>query len=195
MFPRFFICLRGRIMNSSIQPSPQPQPRRWRLILTTLVIAVEIAHLTWEHFHGGVRTHHFMQRADMPGISNGWGLLLLPALTWFITGRIQQRSAVPAMPIIIGFVSAFALGIALSAAFMLGNENISAILFFTILLSAMVLPVYRAECVLAFILGMTFTFGAILPTFIASAVAAISAAAHLFLYPVLGRAWNWLMHC
>ena len=193
MFPRFFIRLRGPIMNSSIQPPPQPQ--RWRLILTTLVIAAEIAHLTWEHFHGGVRTHHFMQRADMPGISNGWGLLLLPALTWFLTGRIQQRSAVPAMPIIIGFVSAFALGIALSAAFMLSNENISAILFFTILLSAIVLPVYRAECVLAFILGMTFTFGAVLPTFIASAVAAISAAAHLFLYPVLGRAWNWLMHC
>lgn len=194
MFPRFFIRLRGPIMNTSIQPPPQPQPRRWRLILTTLVIAAEIGHLTWEHFHGGVRTHHFLQLAYMPGISNGWGLLLLPVLTWFLTGRIQQRSEEPAMPIIIGFVSAFAFGIALSAAFMLGNENISAFLFFTILLSAIVLPVYRAECVLAFMLGMTFTFGAILPTFIASVIAAISAAAHLFLYPALCCAWNWLKH-
>lgn len=185
-------------MNALIQLQRQPhrplQPPRWRLILIALVIAAEITHLMWEHFHGGVRTHHFLQRADMPGLLNGWGLLLLPALTWFLIGRIQQRSAVLAMPIIIGFVSALMLGVALSAAFTVGNENISAIIFFSILLSAVGLPVYRAECVLAFIFGMTFTFGAILPTFIASVIAAISAAAHIFVYPALGRAWRWLRH-
>ena len=49
---------------------------------------------------------------------------------------------------------------------------------------------------LGFILGMTFsfTFGAVLPTFIASAIAAISATAHLFLYLVPGRAWGLIKH-
>jgi hypothetical protein len=170
------------------------QPQRWRYTFIALVIAAEIVHLAWEFFHGGVRTHHFLQLADMPGLSNWWGLFLLPALAWFLTARIQRRRALLAKPIMIGFVIALMLGVALSTAFMIGQENISSFIFFGMLLSAIVLPVYRSECVMGFIFGMTFTFGAVLPTFIASVIATISATLHLFLYPALGRAWGWLKH-
>ena len=58
------------------------------------------------------------------------------------------------------------------------------------LLLALMLPVYRAECVLGFVLGMTFTFGAILPTVVASVIAAFSALVHLCVRPVFMGRWN-----
>ena len=56
-------------------------------------------------------------------------------------------------------------------------------------LLALVFRVYRAECVLGFVLGMTFTFGAILPALVASVTAVISAVAHRVLYPLARRVW------
>ena len=58
-------------------------PRRLsaiRVWLTVTVTLAESAHLAWEHFNGGVASHHFLNRADLPAISNAWGLLLLPTL-------------------------------------------------------------------------------------------------------------------
>jgi hypothetical protein len=48
---------------------------------------------------------------------------------------------------------------------------------------ALIFPLYRAEFFLGFVIGLTYTFGAILPTFIASAFVGISYVAHKFLYP------------
>ena len=47
------------------------------------------------------------------------------------------------------------------------------------------------SCVLGFVLGMTFTFGAVLPTAVGSVIAALSAAMHLIVYPLIVRFWNW----
>jgi hypothetical protein len=79
----------------------------------------------------------------------------------------------------------------LSVSFASGHENISSFLFQGMILLAVILPVYRAECVLGFVLGMTFTFGAILPTAIGSLLAAFSAAIHLVVWPLLVRLWAW----
>ncbi|MBL8523441.1 MAG: hypothetical protein JNN20_07125 [Betaproteobacteria bacterium] len=162
---------------------------------------LEFLHLAWEHTHGGIVSHHFLARADMPAISNAWGLILLPALTWFLAGRIQRRVALhssstaakPEFPksIVIGFVATLLFGAALSVAFVGGYKDITSYLFFGMLLSAVVLPVYRAECVLGFVLGMTLTFGAILPTIIGAIIATVSAALHLGVYPVIVRGWIW----
>ena len=62
------------------------------------------------------------------------------------------------------------------------------------LLLALLLPVYRAECVLGFVLGMTFTFGAILPTMVASVIAVFSALVQLCVRPVLMGRWHRLRH-
>jgi hypothetical protein len=40
--------------------------RQFRLILTGVVMVAELAHLTWEHFNGGVSSHHILHRSDMP---------------------------------------------------------------------------------------------------------------------------------
>ncbi|MGH8076709.1 MAG: hypothetical protein ACREPE_05205 [Lysobacter sp.] len=178
----------------------EQQLLRWRVYFAALVVLGELAHLTWEHFNGGVVSHHILNRADLPAISNWFGALLLPALAWFLTGRIQRRiasysgwrKAASKFPtsVVVGFFGSLVFGMLLSVSFTNGYENISSYLFVSMLLSALLLPVYRPECVLGFILGMTFTFGAVLPTAIGSIVAAISAVIHLVVRPVLVHAWT-----
>jgi hypothetical protein len=176
--------------------------RQWRVYLVALVTIAELAHLAWEYFHGGVRTHHFLARSDMPAFSNWWGLLVLPALAWFAGGCVEKRIALKSagddaavkLPasVIAGFVGGLLFGVLLSTSFMTGHDSISSALFQGMLLLALLLPVYRAECLLGFVLGMTFTFGAVLPTFIGSVIAAISAFVHLLVYPLFVRGWKCL---
>jgi hypothetical protein len=169
----------------------------WRIYFTVGVMLAELAHITWEYFNGGVKSHHFLNLSDMPAISNWWGLLLLPSLTWFITGRIQKRmagkntaTATFSVSIFAGFVSSLLFGILLSISFVNNYETIAELLFLGMFLLAFLLPIYRAECVLGFVLGMTFTFGVVLPTAIGSVIAGISATVHLLLYPFLVRLWT-----
>jgi hypothetical protein len=180
-----------------------------RLYGTALAFLAELAHLTWEHFHGGIISHHILNRADLPSISNAWGLLLLPALTWFLIGRILIRNAVlnlspsmnlntplsstqtAALPksVIIGFKVALLFGVVLSSCFANRYTSLTEYLFLSILLLALILPVYRAECVLGFILGMSFVFGVVLPTGIATIIASISMLLHRIIYPIFVRIW------
>jgi hypothetical protein len=62
-------------------------------------------------------------------------------------------------------------------------------LFEGLLLLALLLPVYRAECVLGFVLGMAFVFGVVLPTAVATLIAAFSALIHRAIRPILVRLW------
>jgi hypothetical protein len=167
--------------------------RRQRLYLTGLAMLVEVAHLTWEHLHGGVVSHHLLNRSDMPAISNWWGIVLVPALTWFLIGRIQARLSVRSAPedraprlrasVVAGFAGSLLSGILLSVFFTSHNKSATVLVFEGILLCALLLRVYRAEYVLGFVLGMSFTFGAVLPTIISCVIAAVSAFIHLLIRP------------
>ena len=185
----------------------EQQAKRIRIYLTVAVLLAEIGHLAWEHFHGGIASHHFLNRADMPAVSNGWGLLLLPAISWFLGGIALRRSIATAAAatinapggqaeaaglargVFVGFFAELRFGASRAATFSLGYQDVTSILFFGMLLLALVFRVYRAECVLGFVLGMTFTFGAILPALVASVTAVISAVAHRVLYPLARRVW------
>ena len=185
----------------------EQQAKRIRIYLTVAVLLAEIGHLAWEHFHGGIASHHFLNRADMPAVSNAWGLLLLPVMSWFLGGIALRRSMATAAAVTInapggqaeaaglargvfvGFFAELLFGASLAATFSLGYQDVTSILFFGMLLLALVFRVYRAECVLGFVLGMTFTFGAILPALVASVTAVISAVAHRVLYPLARRVW------
>lgn len=185
----------------------EQQAKRIRIYLTVAVLLAEIGHLAWEHFHGGIASHHFLNRADMPAVSNAWGLLLLPTISWFLGGIALRRSMATAAAVTInapggqaeaaglargvfvGFFAELLFGASLAATFSLGYQDVTSILFFGMLLLALVFRVYRAECVLGFVLGMTFTFGAILPALVASVTAVISAVAHRVLYPLARRVW------
>lgn len=170
--------------------------QRLRLGLTVLATFAELAHLAWEHLDGGVVSHHFLDRSDLPSVSNGWGALLVPALTWMLLGRIRKRvvdrsERTPGIPLAVvsGFVVAMLFGLAISISFTSGHDAIASFVFPCMVVLAVLLPGYRAECVLGFVLAMTYTFGAVLPTFIATVLAAASAIVHLGVRPLLARLW------
>ena len=164
---------------------------RARRTITVLVALAELGHLAWEHFHGGVVSHHLLNRADLPAISNAWGAVFLPALAWFLSGPVLRRATTPraAKGIAAAFFGSLLVGVALSVAFTNGFSDISSSIVLGILLSGLLLPVYRGEYVLGFVLGMTFTFGAMLPTAAAAFVAVVSAIAHYLVRPAF--AWLW----
>lgn len=151
--------------------------------------------LIWNHYHSGVPSHHLLHRENLPAISNWWGGLLLPLLTLFLIYRIQKRilhnkdsmSSAEKFPINIlyRFLFALSFGILLSIFFTLGYSNISGYMINGIFILALFFPIYRAECLLGFVIGMTFTFGAVLPAGIGSILLLIALILYLYVRPVL----------
>jgi len=155
------------------------------LYLTALVILSVWGLLTWQYFHGGVPSHHILQRSDLPSVSNWWGGLLLPILTWFLIGRINRRDAGKySNAVIAGFFGALLYGLALSTSFVYGFEQLSSYMGPGLLLLAFFLPIYRAEYFLGFVLGMSYTFGALLPTGFAAIVALIAFVLYNYVRPI-----------
>lgn len=164
-----------------------------RLTLTLIALVLELAHLGWSYFHGGVPAHHLLNRADLPAISNWWGAVLIPALTWLLVGRIQLRFLRPdasnpakrhrLAPVVAGFLCALAYGAALALTFTLESAAVT-YLFLGLFAISLIVPTYRAEYVLGFVLGMSFTFGAILPTAVAAVVALFSGVVHFVFFRV-----------
>jgi hypothetical protein len=158
---------------------------RVRGAATALVAAAEWMFLVWQHSHGGVPSHHFLARADMPAISNWWGGLILPLMTWFLVGRIYQRVVSQAGAskryALIGFISALCFGVLLSLFFTLGNDQVTGAMFESLFLIALVFPIYRAEYLLGFVLGMAYTFGGVLPSIVGSVVALVTMVIHRYI--------------
>lgn len=169
--------------------SHAPQLQR---IGTLATLGAELAHLAWEAAHGGVKAHHILNRDTLPEISNWWGVFLLPLLAWFLLGRIARRISttgsrrLPAQ-VMVGLIGALLYGLGLTVAFSTGASEIASLMARGILFLALLLPVYRAECVLGLVLGMTFTFGVVLPTAFASILAGISAVVQLVIVPAVLR--------
>lgn len=168
---------------------------RYRFYLTGLVAIATWSLLTWDYFHGGVPSHHILHREDLPSFSNWWGGLLLPLLTWFLLYRIQKRigsdnekkpspSNIP-NTILYGFISALVFGIVLSTFFTLGNKDIPFYMMMSLFAAALFFPIYRAECFLGFVIGMTFTFGGVLPIGIGTILALIGAVLFLLIRPAI----------
>ena len=165
-------------------------------ILLTSIVSVSIwSLLAWYYFNGGVPSHHILAREDLPEISNWWGGILLPLLTYLVLFRIQKRENLPngkrpefiEIPLKVwkGFLGALILGVALSVFFTFGNTEMPEYLILSVFFISLFFPVYRAECILGFVIGMTFTFGAILPAGIGSILAIIGFLIHHLIRPLI----------
>jgi hypothetical protein len=162
------------------------------IFITTISIGIWSL-LIWEHYHGGVPSHSFMARKDMPSISNWWGGFLLPLLSYFSLYRIQKRlnlthnnnriSTAQIQSVLLLFGAGLLYACAMAYCFETDKSDVNGILFQGLFVWALILPLYRAEFFLGFVIGLTYTFGAILPTFIASVIVLISYIAHLCVYP------------
>lgn len=166
-----------------------PQRLPWTMAAGALLAVTAL--LVGEHLHGGVATHNLMRSATMPGLSNFWGLVLIPALAFWAGGRIARRLAAGTRPatVLAGAALALLLGLALSAAFSAGHEDLTAAIFAALLLLGVVLPGHRAECWLGFVLGMGVTFGTVIPTVIGGIVAGVSLLVHR-VAGLLRRRWR-----
>jgi hypothetical protein len=156
------------------------------------VALYEVLHLGWEYSHGGVMRHHLLQRSDWPAISNWWGLVALPVLAWLLIGRMQARGdsqshAFLVQPIALRLLAALLYGAGFATSFAFGFEAVTSTMFFGLFALAVTLPIFRAEYVLGFVLGMTLIFGAVLPTIVACVFALLSWVLHP-LARIIGRA-------
>ena len=164
-------------------------PLNTRLYLTATVSLSIWILLLWDHFHGGVPKHHFLANEQLPAISNWWGGLLLPILTWFLLYRIQIRITQQSNQNLKGpgylkkifypFACALVFGILLSTFFTYGYTDICGYMILALLPIGLFIPIYRAECLLGFVIGMTFTFGAVLPTIIGAILVLVGVVLYL----------------
>ncbi len=141
-----------------------------RIIFTAIVTLLIWTHLAWDYFHEGVPTHHILHREDLPGISNWWGGIVLPLLTWFllvlIQNKVNQHDKSDVKNSLIyffyRFLGALMFGVLLSFFFTIGSD-IPGYMMIGIILISFFVSLFRPEYLLGFVLGMTYTFGAILP--------------------------------
>ncbi len=143
--------------------------------------------LLWDHFHGGVSGHHLLARADLPSFSNWWGGVLIPLFSFLMFHKIEKRlfngitenNKKAFNTLLIRFFSAFIFGIVLAILFTLGFDSHLEYMFYGVFILALIIPVYFAECCLGFVLGITYTFGGVLPIIICGVLSLITAFIYL----------------
>lgn len=168
------------------------------LILAVLVF--EAGHLTWEHFNGGIITHHLFMREDLPGISNWWGLIILPLLVWCSAYLIKRRPAFRQeadtgsmtlqKQVISGFLGMLLVSTVQSIAFVNGYQHITMYLAAGVIVGALFLPLYRIECILGHVLGSVFVFGPAIPFVGVLMFAPVSLLSHKCVRPLFMRLIN-----
>lgn len=166
-----------------------------RLFLTAIVTIAIWMLLTWNHFHGGVPSHHILADKNLPAISNWWGAVLLPLLTWLLLFQIQKgafhnRDGAAELPTILrwkllGFLGALLFGVALATCFSFGYADFCGYLVLGLFPLALFLPIYKAQFLLGFVLGMTFTFGAVIPTVVGALLSLAGLLLYRYIRPVL----------
>ena len=169
-----------------------------RILLTSTVTVLIFGLLLWEHFHSGVPSHHILQQKDLPEISNWWGGLLLPVLTWILLGKIDMRlnrqdslaqhDKNQNIKIVGLFLLGLILGISIVVSFTNNYKLFLDNVLYVFLVFSIILPLYYSEFILGFILGMTYTFGAILPTIFILILAALGFLTYRFIRPLILRA-------
>jgi hypothetical protein len=173
-----------------------------RIIITGIVTILMVGLLSWQYFHGGVPSHHILQQKDLPEISNWWGGMLLPALTWILLGRIAKRLNKQDSLIQqtknqnIKITGLFLLGLMLGILIVISFTNDYKLFLdnvpYVFLLLSLVFPVYYAEFILGFILGMAYTFGVILPTIFILILTAVGFLIYRFVRPLILRVTKYI---
>lgn len=164
-----------------------------KFFLLIAVLLYTIGWLLWEHFNGGVLTHHLLQQKDLPGISNWWGLIWLPALTWILLSRIESRKS----RLKAGqskrvfhtglFLAGLILGVLLAVCFRLDIKIVLDNFPYLLLLLSLLIPIFYAEFIGGFVLAVTPSFGPILPTLFILVIAGLAFLVYRFIRPLFAR--------
>lgn len=168
-----------------------------KTFIVGIVTALIFTFLLWEHFHGGVTSHHILHSEDLPAISNWWSGLLLPILTWFLMSRVEKRLDQNAKgaqqpnnamnKAVWIFMVGLVLGIVLATSFSFAFRPFLDNVLYILIVLSLFIPLYYAEFILGFILGMTYTFGAILPTVFILVISGIGWVTYRYIRPLILR--------
>ena len=160
--------------------------RKSRSVLAVaLLVAVFIL---WEHFNGGVMVHYPLADDNLPGISNWWGLLTVPALSFFVLWLVDRRVSahedqkVAAQRVTKHFFGGLVFGLIVALLWEVGAAEVLQFVILVPLVIALFIPVHFPECLLGFVLGMTFTFGGVLPILIGTVVLILAFLVHLVIH-------------
>ncbi len=159
------------MFKSSIQKPP--------FLFFFAALAFAMAHLVYEDITDGIQSHHLLNDPELPLISNWWGLISLPLVGLVFGIRVQSLAPNAGwkdfpQDVWMGFIGALAYGALLAISFENDLISITNIIFFGLFPFALVIPVYRAEIIFGFVVGMTFTFGGVLPLLVALVFTTIS---------------------
>lgn len=171
-----------------------PITTKFKVYSIAVVTLLVFGFLFWEHYHGGVTSHHLLHQKNLPSISNWWSGLFLPVLTFFLVQRIEKRLEKqsthtkqldnPIAKILLIFSIGLLLGVLLSVSFENQFKPFLDNVPYVIIVLSFIIPIFYSEFILGFILGMTFTFGAILPTLFIAILAIIGIITYKFIRPL-----------
>jgi hypothetical protein len=140
-----------------------------KLFITSAIILFVLGILFLEHFRGGVVSHHLLSNENLPKISNWWGLLIIPIVSWLVLTHLQKKTLKEKNELtpvsksqLNGFIGAFLFGIVMTILFYSPWKIHNYLLLLTFIV-AVFLPIYKGEYYLGFILSMAYGFGGILP--------------------------------
>lgn len=159
---------------------------------------IALAHILLEYFTGGVVTHYPLADANNPGISNWWGLITFPTLTWAALSLIEKRESKHDTENAIDgelplqkryFLGGLVFGILMAGLWEIGQEDILQYLILLPFVFALGLRIYLPETTLGFVLGMAYTFGGVLPVIFAVIIQTIG----FLIYTIFYRGGTWLL--
>jgi len=169
--------------------------KKLRLIITVIISILILGLLLWDYFHGGVPSHHILDQKNLPAISNWWSGILLPILTWILLGKIKSRIEKQTktgsqynegiISVLGRFSIGLVFGIALSLSFVNNYKPFLDNVLYLLLILSFIIPIFFSEFILGFVVGMTYTFGAILPTAFILIMAAIGFVIYKFIRPLI----------
>ncbi|MBQ5945910.1 hypothetical protein [Massilia sp. ST3] len=114
-----------------------------------------------QYLTDGVSVHYPFGEEELPALSNWWGLILLPAVTWLALGRV--RPGYEGEALLKDFVGALLFGGALGFFYEHGRPDLSDFLGEGLVFLMLSYPIYRAGCVLGFVFGASYAFGPVVP--------------------------------
>ncbi|TMN88606.1 hypothetical protein CWB72_12750 [Pseudoalteromonas phenolica] len=157
-------------------------------------------HLLWQHANGGIVSHHLLYSSVLPEVSNWWSMIVLPALTWFVSVNLKSRvvcSQLDKSKVInkvravkLAFLVMLLLAALQSISFVIYGLDVLLMCTVMLLVAGLILPIYRAECVLAYVVGNFLVFGAVTPFLIITAIALVSYLSNLVFKPILMNVLN-----
>lgn len=167
------------------------------LIVITFFVTT---HLLWQHANGGVVSHHLLYNTALPKISNWWSMVVLPALTWFVSVNLKSKVVFSQLDkstvmnnvraVKLAFLVMLLLAALQSISFVIHGLDVTLMCTIMLLVAGLILPIDRAECVLAYVVGNFLAFGAVTPFVIITAIALVSYLSNLVFKPILMNVLN-----